>query len=559
MAHSNNKEHDKYESKYILAIFLTIVTILSAIVVSSPTRASILIKFENLELFHRSLAPLLGCTNIYRNNLLRTPSRMAATKHFYHISGLEDLVLERSIPLPTETTSSQPTHKLYGNSSIWRFPPGPYTPKQLVDQLSPLFESLLIQLGHDPPGGESSRKVLIDGLRSCLSLDSRESTLPLSQRANSTGNPARIKIASQARRIGSLLVRYAQEVPQSTSANPQLSIRSSCEGHLWMHDVTGLLIGPRSNSNLMQVYNKWLHQLVLLRNGLLPFKNFDQVELIVKSDSSQGTRALENIRPQFLMQVMNAQIKRTTLLDVAKVLMAPGLPVGGYGFQYARGLVLPTSLLAGTSSILLRYIPAVIDSSQHKELLFDYKDKDYFSVPREEIDTPARTLLGLPSDSIAEYSSTVSSILSSSLAFDSPAGAKPSSAVRLIKLCGTLEDGSQFSVDLGQISRGLNYAYRVSPTDNDGTTSPERITCRWHKASEVLSLPNLVTSTSSTGESGLHTIQAVNPVVRLALLGKLYPENIVLLGEGQSLSRALEVGKGFGLKFVIFGGEVALP
>ncbi len=58
MAHSNNKEHDKYETKYILAIFLTIVTILSAIVVSSPTRASILIKFENLELFHRSLAPL---------------------------------------------------------------------------------------------------------------------------------------------------------------------------------------------------------------------------------------------------------------------------------------------------------------------------------------------------------------------------------------------------------------------------------------------------------------------------------------------------------------------
>ena len=408
MALLNDKISSKDVIEYIVPWSLTVVIVLLAISTSSLGLINMFIKFESLEPFCRLLFPLSGSNTVCMTTLLPTTTTMAATQSLYHISGLDDLVLGRSIPLSTRMNYSEPTHRVPGYSSMWRFPPGTYTPKQIVEQVSPLFESLLIQLGRDPPGATPSRKILLDGLRSCLSLDGRESTLPLSKWANSTGNSARKEISSQAQRIGSLLVRYAQEASPPVTVNPQLSIRSPCEGHVWSRDVAGLLIGPRSNGNLMQVYNEWLHQIVLLRDGLLPFEIFDKVELVVKPDLSQGTRPLESIRPQLLMQIMSAQVKRTTLLDVAKVLMAPDLPSGGYGFQYARGVVMPTLLLTGSSSILLRYIPAIIDDSQQQELLFDYEKKDYFSVPRDEVGAPAETLLGTASASAAEDSSITS-------------------------------------------------------------------------------------------------------------------------------------------------------
>ena len=70
---------------------------------------------------------------------------------------------------------------------------------------------------------------------------------------------------------------------------------------------------------------------------------------------------------QLLMQLMTTQVKRTTLLDIAKVLMAPSLPKGGYGSQSASGMVLSS---------------------------FDHKNKDCFTVPREELRTPALAASG---------------------------------------------------------------------------------------------------------------------------------------------------------------------
>ncbi|KAL8987357.1 MAG: hypothetical protein Q9177_003418, partial [Variospora cf. flavescens] len=201
---------------------------------------------------------------------------MAAARPFNRIPALDGLALGRLINRPTQAAINQINHTANGNSFRWRFQPGTYTTKQVVEHVAPLLNSLIAQLGQDPPGAVPSRKILIDGLRSCLATSGRESTLPIGDAVNMAGESARKVMANQAQRIGSLLVRCAQNAPPPDVTGPQMTVRSPCEGHVWTREVAGLLIGPRSNGNLMQVYNEWLHQIVLLRDGLLPFENFDE-------------------------------------------------------------------------------------------------------------------------------------------------------------------------------------------------------------------------------------------------------------------------------------------
>ncbi|KAL9596517.1 MAG: hypothetical protein Q9219_005738 [cf. Caloplaca sp. 3 TL-2023] len=479
---------------------------------------------------------------------------MTAGSPLYRISSLDGLILGRIINPSMQTVLSATKHSANGASSTWRFRPGAYTPKQVVEHVAPLLNSVIAQLGRDRPGSVSSRDVLLGGLRSCLATTGRESTLPLGDGTELSGEPARKEIATQAQKIGNRLVRWAHEATPADVKSPHISIRSSCEGHVWTHDVANLLIGPRGDGNMMQVYNEWLHQLVLLRDGLLPFENFDEVPLLVKPDATQGMRPMENIRPKFLMQILAAQVKRTTLIDVAKVLTAPSLPQGGYGFQFSEGMIMPVSLLTGSSSILLRYIPAIMDDSEHQDLLFDYENKDYFSVPREEIKVSD---LQASIKSPFKKSDSEPVLETSSLSLDLPSNASPSSQSRCIKLCGTFEDSIRFSVDLGQVARGLRYSYRVPPSDTkiDHNTLQPSI-YGLHTSSNVLSLPNLVTSTSQPDDIRLHVIKAKSAVIRMALLGKLYPENVILFGEEEQLQNyKMDTGKGFGPQFAIVGGE----
>ncbi|KAL8941767.1 MAG: hypothetical protein Q9216_002052 [Gyalolechia sp. 2 TL-2023] len=484
---------------------------------------------------------------------------MAATSPLYHAPGLDGLVLGRIINTSVQTTPSASKHSADGSSSSWRFKPGTYKPKQLIESVAPLLDSLITQLGRDRPGAVSSHAILIGGLRSCLAISGRESTLPMGEDAQVSGESTRTEMASQAEKIGSLLVRWASDASSPDAKGPQISIRSSCEGHVWTRDAANLLFGPRSNGNMMQVYNEWLHQIVLLRDGLLPFENFEEVPLLVNPGAAQGTRSLEEIRPKFLMQILAARVKRTTLIDVAKVLTAPNLPSGGYGFQYAGGIIMPVSLLTGGSSILLRHVPAVMDDSEHRELLLDYENKDYFSVPREVINAPDEVVQSATSLSGYEKSPLNAKLVSSSLSLEKPLRIGPSPRVRYAKLCGTFEGGTHFSVDLGQITRGLQYAYRISPSVSDMGIEQAALgplSYNVHKSSSVLSLPNLVTSDPQSNGFRLHVIHAGNAVVRMALLGKLYPENIVLLSREEQLQGySLENGKGFGPQFIIIGGE----
>ena len=483
--------------------------------------------------------------------------RKMSTSSLFRIPSLDGLVFGRTIGPATKGASNEIKHVVNGNASTWKFFPGTYVPYEVVDHVAPLLDSLLIQLGQDPPGAVPSRVILINGLHSCLSIEGRESVLPIARNVNLVGRSARQEMANQAQRIGSFLVRCAQKVSPHGGFSPRMSIRSPCEGYVWTEDVAALLIGPRSNGNLMQIYNEWLHQIVLLRDSLLPFENFEKVSLIMKSHASQGMRPLEDIRSILVMQIMTAQVKPTTLIDVAKVFTAPELPPGGYGFQYTGGIVVPISLLGGSSSILLRYVPAIVDDSQHQELLFGYENKDYFSDPRKKITAPAEPFWSTSSTSAIQEHSLSSRLASSSLVIEGPTDGNFSSRVRLIKLQGTFEDNTRFSVDLGQVTRGLRYAYRILPADikaDSDSVPPDYIGL--HRASDMLSLPDLVTYPFQSKSLSLHVIKASNAVVRMALLGRLYPENIILLDREEGpLAYPVGIGKGFGPKIVIVGGS----
>ncbi|MNT36180.1 hypothetical protein D3C72_1722480 [compost metagenome] len=71
-----------------------------------------------------------------------------------------------------------------------------------------------------------------------------------------------------------------------------------------------------------------------------------------------------------------------------------------------------------------------------------------------------------------------------------------------------------------------------------------------HQAGDILGLSGLVTN-----QSGVHFIAAAeNILVKWALLGKLYPENVILSdsADDAAIAAADKLGKGYGAKFIIY-------
>jgi hypothetical protein len=182
---------------------------------------------------------------------------------------------------------------------------------------------------------------------------------------------------------------------------------------------------------------------------------------------------------------------------------------------------------------------------------------------------------------------------------------------RILKLELLLDSETDVTVDLGQITRGRRYAYRansrlektedvndkskhghniqstceVAPEtrclaeqiteETSGTNSGVEITpppspntaptatlspsvvpwehfadARVHRTSEILKQPGLVASS----ESGrIHIFPASDPLISLALLGKLYPENVILTDDTErSYEAVARAGKGFGGRLLLW-------
>ncbi|CAL5874265.1 uncharacterized protein PFLUO_LOCUS8553 [Penicillium psychrofluorescens] len=461
---------------------------------------------------------------------------------------LGGILIGRNIPATTDGETNNTTSL----TEAWGLRSGVYTPRQLVESFSPLLDVVVHRLGSDPPNSKPARVRLLDNLAANLATDTREATLRLAEPLD----VSRQEMKDQAARIGKSLVQWARE-SHTKSFDPSMHLRSPCEGHLLIPSNVDLMFGDRSQPHLMQLFNEYMHQMVLLRDALLPFQNYQDVLIPIDGEAARGIRHLESARAQFLAEMLTKHTTQKGVTSYAKTLLAPKLfstASVGYGFQYAHGAVLPAFLAGGSTSLhLLHYIPAIIEPST-TDILFDYQFDDYYSAPRLEI--PA----GMP-------------VNASALSFP---GEEPSPVQDVsVGLIPFSEKGSQLelriefkcgycaAIDLGQIARGHRYSYfaRQStsfPENNEtlnGATAEAQKTPASvivHHSTTILKTPN--TGLLSAKAGGVHVIPAVDPIVALAILGKLYPENVVLLPRNEVLGQTENAGKGFEPKFVIWGG-----
>ena len=473
-----------------------------------------------------------------------------------------------SPPSPPYTNGYSPPlkHDSVAISNAIHTPPGVYSVRQLVSTTSPLLDAIVARLGQDAPAEPPARSVLINGLAASLATSGRESTLPLNHSPQDT---ARKEIVVQANKIAKTLVGYVHDSANPSSANSEVRLRSPCEGHLWTPAVAALLLGPRSDSHLMELYNEWLHRMILLRDSLLPFENYEKVPLVIPEGSDRGIRDLEEPRKFFLVHCLTGTIQHIAIVDLAKVFTARNLPRGGYGFQYSQGLILPAFLSGSHSLHLLRYHPAHVYNSE-PEVLFDYEHKEYINAPRTEL-AATETVSSNGSWNLTPLLGVDTRVTESSLAID----AGNDALRRIVKLRLTLDSGTSVSVDLGQIARGRRYAYEVrsekringSPNSHkaasNGISSPilsalassgtNGLNTIIHSAADILSRPGLVISPRAKKGRGntIHIIPTTDPILKLALLGKFYPENVILSRERDDIDALGKAGKGFAERLVI--------
>lgn len=416
----------------------------------------------------------------------------------------------------------------------WDLPRQPLTARQIVEELDVLFEAVCQRLG----AGAAERRILLESMAATVAIDRRESSLPL--KALDFADPLRRELTAQAERIGGALAAWGVEINSARAAldrfGPdrlrQIELRSHCDGHLWTPEATAVLTGATGGPVVMQLYNEWLHQLVLLRDALLPFENWtDPAISLQRHSGARGLRGLETARGVFLGEFLTRILTHGAIVRFARSLFEPeearvGEPGGeSYGFQTENGLVLPSvigreDVAAGSKGLLSWHAARVLAVPANRTVGFRYGLADYLAAPRSAIG-PAR------------------------------GEAPPSGDARIVtELTGEgaavmwleLSAGERsYRVDLGQCLRGQRFAYQPQ---SGGAGTPADV--QTHRAEAILVQPGLVTA-----EEGTHVLPTGgNALLTLALLGKIYPENSVL-GEAAHWSEVVAAGKSYGAKFIL--------
>ena len=414
----------------------------------------------------------------------------------------------------------------------WRFRPGAYTPREFIREIAILLESVIVQLGPDGPGDADSRAILMDGLRSSLSHEGREATLPLVDW--NSENPS--DLTKHILRIGRTLLGYATESNYSVAGDPALTVYSPCEGHKWVPPAGRLLRSDRSSPILMMLYNEWLHQITCLRDNLIVFENFEEVVLNLFDTSRRGTRPMEPFRQAFLSHVSRGELSLESLVETAKILTAPGLGAGGYGFQYNTGVVLPAKLFSESRTNLLRYIPARLTCIEPGQKLFEPSGPAWIAGGKIDIGS-------LKSSPVSEVP-WQASITASAAALND--GLKTRSW--LLKLTATSESSIAFSIDLGDIIHGLEVASSVSPSEERDLLARGYDT---YEASEMLQAGASVVTNSYTNPV---IVQARTSIEVMTLLGKLDPKGVYLAGQWATYAASrspLKSGETGSIRFLI--------
>lgn len=470
---------------------------------------------------------------IFARSYTSIPARMSPSSKTdsYRITGLHNLLVGQ--PLPAFASDHSDPTMIQGVG--WSLPAGPYTARQIVVGCAPLLETVLHNLGPDDEGQLTAREMLLDNLASNLNLGTRESSLEIPLK-----DPGRKEMAEQAVKIGKSIVTYAREA-KDVAFDPNYVIRSPCEGHLLKPQVAQLMFGPRSLRHLMQIYNEYLHQMVLLRDALLPFENYDEVVIpIVPGPGKRhlGMRFTETQRMSFIAELMTKSITQASVFKLAQSLLVPSMSTdNAYGFQYKHGLILPDAVIGGSSLRLFRYIPVVLDETV-TDVKLAYELEDYYSAPLLDIRPAKHSVekgdpIGIAIDAQQHALKDCSLSLSSTM---------PDLGSRHLQLRMIHKNGTSSSTDFGQIARGWRYSYKVSRAEEESVIDHFSSTASLHTAVDVLSQSGqggLVTAK----EGGIHVIQASSQIEILALLGQIYPDNIIMLEEGASLKDAEEAGQ----------------
>lgn len=458
--------------------------------------------------------------------------------------GKQGICLGHTIEIATDggaVLTSALTQSMDG-SYDWDLPSGVYTAREIVHGLNILLKAVLAQLGPatDP-------QTFIAGIGATLSLSAQESALPLD--ALSVEHTSSIVFRDQAKRISDRLCLWlAQDLEQSRAASEydnevltRLQVRSRCDGYRWTQPVTALLTGSEGGPIVMQLFNEYTHQMVLLRNALLPFLNWEEVPVEIEPGrSAKGLRFLEEINELFISKLMAKKISHKLIVQLAQKFLAPSLKSLGYGFQYSLGLVLPANLghpfATDTKYLLLWHRANLVEADSQAPIAFSYGFEDYYLAPRSS----------LPSEPALEQPT-----------FDLESDYQASILVRethgeTATLDYSLQNASeQYRVDLGQCFRGQRYVYHAQAVEAELGSKPfsDHTSIIHHSISEIVNQAGLVTSAK-----GVHAISTRGDRLALwALLGKIYPENVILRPSSDQalLDTSDTIGKGFGAKFLL--------
>ncbi|MGA5895211.1 hypothetical protein [Streptomyces venetus] len=390
------------------------------------------------------------------------------------------------------------------------------TARDFFTASEPLLQGIIDDNALTSADGE----VLEDQIRATLALGTRETSLPLAIGPDSA--PAARELGAQAETIGRELASWAASTLErllthriTLPAGP-LVVRSHCYGHLLTPPAADLLRGRRGGPVTMQLYNEWLHQIVLLRDALLPFTNWQDVPLLI---TPTGLRHTEPARDAFLTELLVRQIRHTTIVDFARHVVTGASGPVGYGFEAGGGTALPAvldqpPLTAPRHLLTWRTTPAAEDT-----VMYVAEVQDYYAAPRTLVEDlpPANTASG------PFAARTVTGPVAD--------------GTRTARIEVT-HDGTTAHVDLGQALRGHRFAHRPDPHAGDAPsdTAP-RTAAVW----SALRAPGLVWT-----QAGDVTLDATgqDDLVVLALLGRLYPENVTLRPAGRSAARTTSGGTG---------------
>ncbi|MCZ9344044.1 hypothetical protein NGM37_40490, partial [Streptomyces sp. TRM76130] len=172
-----------------------------------------------------------------------------------------------------------------------------------------------------------------------------------------------------------------------------LVVRSHCYGHLLTPPAADLLRGRRGGPVTMQLYNEWVHQIVLLRDALLPFTNWQDVPLRI---TPTGLRHTEPARDAFLTELLVRQIRHTSIVDFARHVVTGTSGPAGYGFEAGGGTALPAVLDQPPLTAPRHLLTWRTDPAAEDTVAYVAEVQDYYAAPRTLVEDlpPANTASG---------------------------------------------------------------------------------------------------------------------------------------------------------------------